>query len=527
MREPKMHAVPDLQDMIATAAGLGIHLDPEEAAFLHGFVVEQLDELDAFLQSRMDEGAPPVTYGTRERGRRPTAAEDPLNAWMWKCRIEGAADGLLAGKTVSYKDHTAVAGMPLTFGAHALEHFIPDVDATVVTRVLAAGGTIVGKNVMDGLAGGFGLGTIGDYGRPLNPHNKAHYTGGSSSGSAAAVAAGEVDISFGGDQGGSIRIPAAWCGTYGLKPTFGLLSHFGIGFGSEPSIDYTGPLALTIEDIAAAMQATAGYDGLDPRQGRAVPETLDCLSGLDGGVKGLRIGILDEGFDDPIEPDVRDAVMDAVDVLVRAGAEVGKVSVPAHRLARKAQTAMGHEGGLGVLQTGFLGAFARTYYPTSIVSALGRLNQTELDAMPQRKKMNLIVGEYSRRNFQGAVYAKGHNVRAGIIAQFDAALQEFDVLAMPTCVTVAPRYDDPPTDRLEAMAYGLDLSKRPTASAVLNTQPYNYTGHPALAVPCGKANGLPVSLQLVGRFYEDPLLLQAAYAYQHAVDFDDIVAIRP
>src|SRR5262249_52834293 len=180
-----------------------------------------------------------------------------------------------------YKDHIAVAGVPMSFGTFALEGFTPDFDATVVTRALQAGGTVIGKNVMNGLSGGFGTGGgFGDYGRPLNPHNTQHVTGGSSSGSGAAGAAGQVDISFGGDQGGSIRIPAAFCGTLGLKPTFGLVSHFGIGFGSDQSVDYTGPLARTSEDVAAALEATAGFDPLDPRQTRHVPQRMDALGGL-------------------------------------------------------------------------------------------------------------------------------------------------------------------------------------------------------------------------------------------------------
>src|SRR5262252_9542510 len=210
---------------------------------------------------------------------------------MWKCRIQGAQTGLLTGKTVSFKDHVAVAGVPMSFGSFALEGFTPDFDATIVTRVLQAGGTVVGKNVMNGLSGGLGTGgAIGDYGRPLNPHNHEHVTGGSSSGSGAAVAAGQVHISFGGDQGGSIRIPAAFCGIVGLKPTFGLVSHFGIGFGSDQSIDYTGPMARTVRDTAAALQATAGYDPYDPRQTRDVPAQMEVLSRLADGVSGLRIG---------------------------------------------------------------------------------------------------------------------------------------------------------------------------------------------------------------------------------------------
>src|SRR6185437_8880884 len=219
----------------------------------------------------LDEDAPPMSSPLRKPAYLPSAEEDPLNAWRWKCEIQGAPDGLLAGKTVSFKDHIAVAGVPMSFGAFALDGLIPDFDATVVTRVLQEGGTIIGKHVMNGLSGGFGTGgAIGDYGRPLNPHNREHVTGGSSSGSGAAVAAGQVDISFGGDQGGSIRIPAAYCGIVGHKPTFGLVSHFGIGFGSDQSIDYTGPMTRTVEDAAAALQATAGHDPYDPRSTRDV-----------------------------------------------------------------------------------------------------------------------------------------------------------------------------------------------------------------------------------------------------------------
>ena len=314
-----------------------------------------------------------MVSAARQPGYQPSPDEDPLNAWMWKCRIEGAADGLLAGKTVSYKDHIAVAGMPMRFGAFALEGFIPDFDATVVTRVLQEGGTIIGKNVMNGLSGGFGTGGgIGDYGRPLNPHNHEHVTGGSSSGSGAAVAAGEVDISFGGDQGGSIRIPAAFCGIVGHKPTFGLVSHFGIGFGSDQSIDYTGPMTRTVEDAAAALQATAGYDPYDPRPTRDVPASMDVLGRLADGVSGLRIGVLQEGFDEA-EVAVRDLVMAAVDVLAKAGADVSEVSIPEHHAIRMAQAALSGEGALALFNTGFFGAFTRTYYPASLIAAI---NQT-------------------------------------------------------------------------------------------------------------------------------------------------------
>ena len=134
-----MYAVPDVDEVVAVAKDLGIHLGPDEAVKYQKYLIEQLDQLDSFVQARLEEADPPMVSAAREPGHRPSPEEDPLNAWMWKCRIEGSDDGLLAGKTVSYKDHVAVAGIPMSFGSFALEGFIPDFDATVVTRVLNAG----------------------------------------------------------------------------------------------------------------------------------------------------------------------------------------------------------------------------------------------------------------------------------------------------------------------------------------------------------------------------------------------------
>ena len=517
-----MYQVPDVEEVVAVAKALGIHLGADEAALYRKHLMEQLGQLDAFVQSRVEEPRPPLTSAAREPGARPSPQDDPLNAWTWKCRIVGALDGLLKGKTVSFKDHIAIAGMPMSFGSFALDGFIPDFDATVVTRVLQAGGTIIGKNVMNGLSGGFGTGgAIGDYGRPLNPHNREHVTGGSSSGSGAAVAARQVDISFGGDQGGSIRIPAAFCGIVGHKPTFGLVSHFGIGFGSDQSIDYTGPMTRTVEDAAAALQATAGHDPYDPRSTREVPERMDVLGRLADGVSGLRIGVLQEGFDDA-EHDVRDLVLAAVDVLAKAGAAVAKVSIPAHHAVRTAQAALSGEGALAVFKTGFFGAFTRTYYPVSVIAAINKLWATQADVLAPRTKLSLIAAELSRRNYHGGVYAKAQNVRPTYIKAYDAALADVDVLVMPTCIMTAPR-NHRPGSHLEAVEDNILSASR---GGSRNTQPFNYTGHPALALPVGKSRaGLPVSMQLVGRFFDDALLMRAAYAFQHATDWDKIIGV--
>ena len=518
-----MYAVPDVDEVVAVAKALGIHLGPDEAVLYRKYLMEQLREVDTFVQARLEEPKPPMVSAARTPGYRPRPEEDPLNAWMWKCRIEGAADGLLAGKTVSYKDHIAVAGMPMSFGSFALEGFIPDFDATVVTRALQAGGTIIGKNVMNGLSGGFGTGgAIGDYGRPLNPHHHEHVTGGSSSGSAAAVAAGEVDISFGGDQGGSIRIPAAFCGIVGHKPTFGLVSHFGIGFGSDQSIDYTGPMARTVGDAAAALQATAGYDPYDPRQTRDVPTRVDVLGRLADGVAGLRIGVLQEGFDEA-QDDVRDLVLAAVDVLARTGADVSKASIPAHHAIRAAQAALTGEGALALFKTGFFGAFTRTYYPAPLIAAINKLWASQADVLAPRTKLSLIAAELSRKNYHGRVYAKAQNVRPTYIKAYDTALADVDVLVMPTCLMTAPK-NYTPGSYLEAVEDNLTSLRRGSSR---NTQPFNYTGHPALALPVGKSSaGLPVSMQLVGRFFDDPLLMRVAHAYQHATDWDKIIGVH-
>jgi amidase len=518
-----MYAVPDVDEVVAVAKQLGVHLTSDEAALYHRHVVADLGALDAFVQSRVEEQRPPLVSPVRARGCRPSREEDPLNAWVWKCRIEGAQDGLLAGKTVSFKDHIPVAGIPMSLGTFALEGFIPDFDATVVTRVLEAGGTIVGKNTMDGLSGGFGFGGgIGDYGRPVNPHDPEHVTGGSSSGSAVAVATGQVDIAFGGDQGGSIRIPAALSGSVGLKPTFGLVSHFGISWGADPSLDYTGPMGRRVEDVAAGLQATAGYDDYDPRQRRDVPITVDAMTGLDRGVSDLRIGVLEEGFDDA-DSDVRNLVMSAIDVLAGAGAEVSEISIPEHHRAREAQLALMPEGTRALFETGFLGAYARTYYPEGLVAAVNKLWAHQADVLRPGSKLGYITAEFSRRNFYGRAYAKAHNVRPLVIRAFDAALAELDTLVMPTCIITAPKYEAPAT-HLDAVEQNLTLGG--ARMAIRNTMPYNFTGHPALAVPVGKTRGLPVSMQLVGRFFDDPLLLRVAYAYQQSVDWDEVIAVR-
>ncbi|HEX4517997.1 MAG TPA: amidase family protein [Gaiellaceae bacterium] len=511
-----MSVEPGVEQIIDVASSLGFTLTVDEAQIYQAAIVTHLHSVDAFLNAELDEDRPPMVCPEREPGHAPAPDDDPYRAWTWRCRIGSNDTGLLSGKTVSFKDHISVAGIPQQFNSGPMAGFVPDFDATVVTRVLESGGTVVGKNVMDGFMGGSP--------RPINPHDPQRVAGGSSSGSAVAVAAGEVDISFGGDQGGSLRHPAAYCGIVGLKPTFGLVSHFGVGFGAEESVDHVGPLSRRVEDAAIALEAVAGFDHLDPRQRRDIPERLDVLHTLEAGVRGLKIGILHEGFDEPIDSDVHDTVMAAVDVLAGAGAEVEHVSIPAHREIESAFNPLIWGGAKAIFGTSFFGMWSKTYYPADVIQRIGRMWAEQAEMLPPMTKCNYLVAEFSRRIHHGAAYAKAQNVRSAFVRAYDEALARVDVLVLPTSRHVAPSIETPLTDPLAALEANLTLGQTLRA-ATYNLRSSNYTGHPALALPCGKVDGLPVSIQLIGRFLEDPLLLRVAYAYQESVDWGSISGI--
>ncbi|MGH3756430.1 amidase family protein [Actinophytocola sp.] len=522
-----MFRSPSERDIAEVAASLGIHLTLDEAQVYRTFVAEQLSVYDEFIQSRVPEISPPLLCGNRDPGYRPRSEEDPLNAWLWRCNISSPGIGLLQGKTVSFKDHVSVAGMPLTFNSSPMEGFIANFDATIVTRVLRAGGTIIGKNTMNGFTGGEAMGgRMGDFWRPVNPRDPERLPGGSSSGSAVAVASGDVDVSFGGDQAGSIRIPAAYCGVVGMKPTFGLVPNMGAVFGSDPSVDHLGPLARYVEDAAAALEAVAGHDPLDPRQGRDVPESMDVMSHLEDGVKGLRVGVLREAFDEPIDPDVRRGVLDAVAVLEKAGADVLEISIPEHRQIHTPAAILDVGGAHAIHATGAYGAWAQTFYPASLIAAIDRMWAWQGDLLATKTKLRLVLGELARRNFNGAAYAKAQNVRPFFRAGYDRQLEEVDLLAMPTCRTVAPRIPREGDEGSEASGTLSDgASAARLNSALYNTKPFNYTGHPGIAIPCGKSSGLPYSLQLVGRHFDDALVLRAAYKYQESVHWARLISV--
>lgn len=509
-----MADVPSADAVTAAAARHGFTVDHDEAGRWRSAAATALAHHERFLADAPAGEPPPVLFPERRPGRRPAPGEDPHGAWLWRCDIGGRpeGDGLLGGRTVAFKDHVAVAGIPLTFGSLALDGRVCDTDATVVARVLAAGGRVVGKHQLFGFTGGRGLayGIIGDYADPVHPVDPGRLTGGSSSGSAVAVAAGEVDVAFGGDQAGSIRIPAAWCGVVGLKPTFGLVSHAGVTHGADPTFDHVGPLTRTVAGAAAALDAVAGYAGDDPRQDRTVPDGTATLTGLDRGVAGLRVGVLAEGADRIADDATAAALAAALDALRAAGAQVVEVSVPEHREVLLPAGLLLGEAYAAVRRTG---GFPRGAGPGPWAAGpsrlLGELHERSGDALKAYYKLHFVLAELSRRAFDGRLYATAQNARGRYVRAYDRALARVDLLVMPTCLGVAPpRPPDP--GPLEGWRRQLEVLGGDVEAMVANTLPFSYTGHPALSAPCATGTPLPAGVQLVGRAFDEATLLRAA-----------------
>src|SRR5712691_3478231 len=401
-----MPAKPTIEQLRETAQTYDLHLsdaDLESFTGLMGAVLESYRRID-----QLPEPALTVRY-PRSGGYRPSAEENPLNAWYQKCSIKGASTGILAGKRIAIKDNVCVAGVPMMNGSSVLEGYVPEFDATIVTRILDAGGEIVGKAVCEHLCFSGGSHTS-DTGPVLNPHDPKRSAGGSSSGSAALVVARECDMAIGGDQGGSIRIPSSYSGAVGLKPTYGLVPYRGV-FPIELTLDHTGPIARTAADCALLLEAIAGPDGLDPRQSGAV-RTEAYTKKLPGDARGLRIGFVPEGFGWPnSEPDVDKMVLDAAQRLTRAGATVTEVSVPLHRDGIHIWNAIAVEGATMLMVSGnSMGTNWKGHYTTSLLDFYGRSRRARANDLSETVKLVILLGQYMQDNYHGRYYAKAQNL---------------------------------------------------------------------------------------------------------------------
>ena len=384
----------------------------------------------------------------------------------------------LAGIPIAIKDLYQTEGIRTTAGTTFFKDFIPSQDATVVERLKAAGAVITGKTNTHEIALGV-TGVNPHYGTVRNPWNTEHITGGSSSGSAAAVAAGMCLAGLGTDTGGSIRIPASLCGVIGLKPSFGRISLHGI-FPLSWNLDHAGPLTKSVRDAAILLQVLAGYDEKDPASINVPVD--DYLSGLDAGIAGWRVGVLTGEYAWEADPEVLETVREAALVFEKLGAQVQPVELNFLRQAALANSLMTQADGA---------AFHRE-----------RLQEHPL-GFGEDVRLRLQTGA----SFSSSEYSLARRTQTETRREMEFFFHDFDVLLLPATPISAPLIEG---------NNALEQARRLTRF----TAPFNLTGLPALSMPCGfTSNGLPVGLQLVTPAWAEKKLLQAAQAYEQATDW--------
>jgi aspartyl-tRNA(Asn)/glutamyl-tRNA(Gln) amidotransferase subunit A len=409
----------------------------------------------------------------------------------------GEDPGPLAGVVVGVKDQIVTQGLETTCASRILKGFIPPYDATAVARLRARGAVVVGKNNQDE----FGMGSSTErsaYFPTRNPWDPSRVPGGSSGGSAAAVALGMCGLSLGTDTGGSVRQPAAMCGVVGLKPTYGRVSRYGaVAYAS--SLDQIGPIGRSVHDVALGLKAIAGHDPLDSTSVTAA--CPDYLEGLDGDLRGLRVGLPAECFAPGLDAQVRAAVEEGVRRLQDAGATVVSVSIPRTDYAIAAYYLVATaEASSNLARYDGVRYGARAHGAKDLRSLY---TQTRREGFGPEVKRRILLGTYAlSAGYYDAYYRKAQAVRTLLRRDFDAAFAAADVLVTPTSPCVAFPLGEAVSDPLQM--YLMDIY---TISA-------NLVGVPAISVPCGFSNGMPVGLQLVAPALAEHTLLRAAMAHE-------------
>ena len=417
-------------------------------------------------------------------------------------RRAAGEDGAMLGIPILHKDLLCTKGVRTTCGSRMLENFVAPYDATVVERLTQAGAVCLGKSNMDEFAMGSSC-ENSYFGPTRNPWDTDRVPGGSSGGSAAAVAAGLAPIATGTDTGGSIRQPSALCGTTGIKPTYGRVSRYGlVAFGS--SLDQAGPIARSAADAAHMLEAMAGFDPRDSTSAQTPPEHYSKM--LDRPLEGLRIGIAREHFGEGVSGDVADCVHTAIKTLEEAGATVRDIelpnaalAVPAYYIVAPAECASNLSRFDGV----------RYGYRAGGATDLNDLYcRSRAEGLGPEVKRRIMVGTFAlSTGYYDAYYLKAQKIRRLIADDFRRAFEQVDLIAGPTAPTVAFPLGDKTADPLSM--YACDV----------NTCSANLAGLPALSAPGGFVDGLPVGLQLIGNYFGEATLLAVAHRYQQLTDW--------
>ncbi|MEL7500899.1 MAG: Asp-tRNA(Asn)/Glu-tRNA(Gln) amidotransferase subunit GatA [Cyanobacteria bacterium J06554_6] len=431
-----------------------------------------------------------------------TAAQALAQAKQVDERIAAGEDvGLLAGIPIALKDNLCTQGIRTTCASKILENFVPPYESTVTQRLKAAGAVCLGKTNMDEFAMGSST-EASAFGRTKNPWNPDCVPGGSSGGSAAAVAAGEAPIALGSDTGGSIRQPAAFCGVVGLKPTYGLVSRFGlVAFAS--SLDQIGPFSTTVEDAAILLGAIAGHDSRDATSLKV--DIPDYTQSLTQDLTGKRIGVIKETFGEGLEPTVAKAVDAAIDQLKALGAEIVEIScpnfdygLPTYYIIAPSEASSNLSRYDGV----------KYGLRTEGEDLISMYSKTRAEGFGPEVKRRIMIGTYAlSAGYYDAYYLKAQKVRTLIKRDFEQAFESVDVLLSPTVPTPAFKTGEK-EDPLSM--YLTDLM----------TITVNLAGLPGMSIPCGFDNsGLPIGLQLIGNALREDTLFEVASAYEQATEW--------
>jgi amidase len=497
---------PTPDDVQLVGKELGLSLSKENSAVMCELMTPLLGGFD-YIDEQPDE-LPRVKYPDRDWAF-PETGENPLGGWYVRTSIKGATSGPLAGRTVAIKDNIFVAGVPMVNGAAILEGFVPDFDATVVTRLLDAGAEITGKAACECLCVS-GASFTACSGLVKNSLNPDFSSGGSSSGSAAVVAGGEADMALGCDQAGSVRCPSSWSGLYGIKATFGIIPYTG-AMGQEVSLDNIGPMTSNVSDNALMLEVLAGRDGYDDsRQTELVLHRYTEALGRD--VRGMKIAVVGEGFGQPqSETLVDDCVRAAASKFVNLGAKVDTVSIPVHAFGVAIWAGILGDGLWQTLKMSGQGYNHIGVYSPALCDAMGQW-VTRLGDTPANVQLLSLMGQYLER-FHGRYYFKAKNLARRLKAAYDALLSDYDLLLMPTTRTKAQRNPESLSVLTPREVF------RHALVGIENTCPFNVTGHPAMSIPCGIREGLPVGMMLIGRHFGECEIYRAAHAFEQAFDW--------